>query len=73
MAPIDELRKYKVFNIAIFDVVLCIIGLILLALTGMLGATIKDNSILFGVLGVFPIGELFHLIFKVDTPITKIL
>lgn len=66
---ITELRSAKIYSIAIFDVILGIIGLILLAYTGWLGEYSKDHAIIFGILGVFPIGELFHILFKVNTPV----
>lgn len=69
MSTLEKLRSVRIFNIALFDIVAGIIGLVLIAMTGILGKTIKKHALLFGVLGVFPIGELFHLLFRVNTPV----
>jgi hypothetical protein len=71
MNTIDFLRSYKFKTIAIFDVVASIIGLYIIAYIGILGNIIKSHSLLFAVIGTFPIGELFHYIFNVQTPVLK--
>lgn len=71
MTIIEELRSFKILKVAVFDVFFGTIGLIFLAMTGLFGNTIKNNPILFGIIGVFPIGEIFHILFKVNTPVLK--
>ena len=70
---IDDLRSTRICNIAVFDVVLGIITLYFIAYTGIMGDTVKTYALVFGIMGVIPIGELFHIAFKVDTPIGRAL
>lgn len=70
---IDARSSGAYSTIALFDIILGIIGLILLALTGIFGDHIKDNAIAFGIIGVFPVGIFFHWVFGVSTPVTRFL
>jgi hypothetical protein len=71
---ISDLRKYKIFGLAIFDLVVGMIGMVILMLIFWKIRFSNLNPIYFilaGILITIPVGILFHVIFGVNTALNK--
>jgi ABC-type Fe3+-siderophore transport system permease subunit len=64
---IKTLRSYRLYNIAMFDVVFGIIGTVLLLLLFKEKGKSSTNYIIAGVLLTIPLGIFVHILFKVNT------
>ncbi len=64
---IKKLRSYRVYDIAMFDVVFGIIGTILILLLFKEKGKSTTNYIVAGALLTIPLGVFIHVLFKVDT------
>lgn len=64
---IKTLRSYRLYNIAMFDVVFGIIGTVLLLLLFKEKGKSNTNYIIAGVLLTIPMGIFVHILFRVNT------
>ncbi len=64
---IKKLRSYRIYNIAMFDVVFGILGMILIMLLFKEKGKSPTNYVIAGVLLTIPIGIFIHVLFRVNT------
>jgi len=64
---IKTLRSYRIYNIAMFDVIFGIIGTVLLLLLFKEKGKSSTNYVIAGVLLTIPLGIFIHVLFKVNT------
>ena len=61
METIQQLRSYRVHNIALFDLVGAVVG------TGWLNERFGTRSFMHGAIAAVPLGIVAHYYFQVDT------
>jgi hypothetical protein len=66
----SNLRSYRIFGIALFDLISSIIGLIIILLVARkyhFSSLQKKPFIVAGILLAIPLGIVFHIIFGINT------
>lgn len=70
MSTLQNLRKYKIFKISLFDLITAFIGMVLIALL-LHRLFFRDKSVwlfvIIALLATIPLGILVHYIFHVNT------
>lgn len=67
---LKKLRSYRIYNIAVFDIVASIIGLMIIFVVSQRKYWPKLNTKTFitaAILSAIPLGIIVHIIFGVDT------
>lgn len=76
MTSINELRKYRIFGIAIFDLATSMIGLVIIFLIFKQIHYPSLNAIPFiiaGILLAIPLGIIFHILFGINSTLNYML
>lgn len=76
MSTLNYLRSFRILNIAVFDLVTALVGMIILFLfihNKFFSKLPRDNFIIMAVILTIPVGIFFHVIFGVNTTLNRYL